>query len=70
MWKSVSAGKKDGSALGEASWNGPSPSWMEQLGALGSVNSDAAHNNTVRHWYDHCCHSGGIQALLFFFVLR
>ena len=42
-------GKKDAAALGEASWNGPSPSWMEQLGALGSINSDMAHNNTVRH---------------------
>jgi hypothetical protein len=41
-------GKRDATALAEASWNGPSPGWMEQLGALGSVNSDGQHNN-VRH---------------------
>ena len=37
--------KKDG--MGETSWNGQNSSWMEQLGALGSVNSDMAHQNNV-----------------------
>ncbi|DBA73831.1 TPA: PSII 6.1 kDa protein, variant 2 [Trebouxia sp. C0005] len=41
-------GKRDATTLAEASWNGPSPGWMEQLGALGSVNSDVGqHNNAT-----------------------
>ncbi|DBA98922.1 hypothetical protein WJX77_006198 [Trebouxia sp. C0004] len=41
-------GKQDATALAEASWNGPGPGWMEQLGALGSVNSDMGqHNNAT-----------------------
>jgi len=47
-------GKRDATALAEASWNGPSPGWMEQLGALGSVNSDVGQHNNVRHGIYHC----------------
>ena len=42
-------GKRDATALAEASWNGPSPGWMEQLGALSSVTSDVGQHNNVRH---------------------
>ena len=42
-------GKRDATALAEASWNGPGPGWMEQLGALGSANSDVGQHNNVRH---------------------
>ncbi|KAL3135970.1 PSII 6.1 kDa protein [Trebouxia sp. C0010 RCD-2024] len=38
------SGKQDGSVLGEASWNGPNNSWIGQLGALASVNSDHNHH--------------------------
>ena len=39
------SGKHHGSVLAEASYNGPSPSWLGHLGPLSSVNSDYNQNN-------------------------
>lgn len=41
------SGKKDFHGVPEGSWNGPSPSWMEQLGGMGSVNSDIANQHNA-----------------------
>ena len=48
------AGKRDLNGVAEGSWNGPSPSWMEQLGGMGSVNSDMANQHNVSRCMKTC----------------
>lgn len=63
---SLCSGKQDGSVLGEASWNGPNHSWIGQLGALASVNSDHNHHAVS---LVHCFLAGFALGFAFHFLV-